>query len=74
MTTQPTQRQLQALQALRNNDDVVEYLQGLLDESTAKLVGIRDVEDFRVCQGHAQAYQKLIDTILGTTPRRSGKR
>lgn len=70
--TQPNQQQARALFDLRNNRDVIEYLQACLDETKNRLVTVVDEEAYRVIQGHAQAYQKLLNQIEGKT--NSGKR
>jgi len=74
MTPNPTARQLQALQALKMNQDLVDVLTTALEDRKAKLVYLMDPYDVQVCQGQAQAYKELLDTILGNSPARSGKR
>lgn len=70
--TQPTQQQVRALADLRNNRDVIDYLQACLDEIKHRLVTVVDAEAVRVMQGKAQAYQQLLNQIEGKT--NSGKR
>lgn len=74
MTPNPTARQAQALQALKMNQDLVDVLTSALEDRKAKLVYLRNPDDVYVCQGQAQAYKELLDTILGNSPARSGKR
>lgn len=70
--TQPTQQQARALDALRNNRDVVDYLQACLNDTKNRLVTAVDAEAIRVMQGQAQAYQSLLNQIEGKT--NGGKR
>lgn len=74
MTPNPTPRQRQALEALRNNTDVVDYLTACLEERKSKMLYLRDATDLTLCQGQAQFCQQLLDTVLGTTQQRSGQR
>lgn len=74
MTPNPTQRQQQALEAIRHNSDVIDFLTDCLEERKAKLVYLSDATDLTLCQGQAQFCQQLLDTILGTTQQKSGKR
>lgn len=70
--TQPTPQQARALDALRNNRDVVDYLQACLDDLKNRLVTVVDAEAARVMQGQAQAYQQILNQIEGKPS--SGKR
>lgn len=74
MTPNPTSRQQQALEAIKSQPDVVDYLTACLEERKTKLVFLQDANDIAVCQGQAQFCQHLLDTILGNTQQRSGRR
>lgn len=70
--TQPTPAQARALEDLRHNREVHDYLQACLDESKHRLITVVGAEDVRVLQGQAQAYQSLLNLIDGK--QKSGKR
>lgn len=74
MTPSPTPRQQQALESLRGQSDVVDYLTACLEERQAKLVYMQDANDIAVCQGQAQFCKHLLETILGKTQQKSGRR
>jgi|AntDeeMinimDraft_6_1070357.scaffolds.fasta_scaffold01437_3 hypothetical protein len=69
---QPTAQQARALADLPTDSGVREYVQACLDDTKHRLVTVADSEAFRIIQGHAQAYQNLLDCIEG--PTKSGKR
>lgn len=71
--TKPTPEQAKELKALANRAEVIEYLNACLDDAKQRLVTQQEPEAFRVIQGHAQAYQKLLNEIAGPLPP-SGKR
>lgn len=74
MNPTPTQRQAQALAAIRNNTDAVEYLKACLEARKAKMLMLNNIADIRVCQGQAQFCADLLDEILGTTQKSAKRR
>ncbi len=60
----PDAQQLKALQALRTNKDVVEFLEAGLEEAKNRLIVLEQPEAVRVTQGRAQAYQELLTHIF----------
>jgi hypothetical protein len=70
----PNERQAKALQELRNNSEVIGYLQTRLEEAKNNLVTQYETDLLRVLQGEARTLQFLIDCITKDFYQQSGKR
>lgn len=70
----PSPKQARALQELRANTDVVEFLGQYLLDTKNRLTTQRDAEVFRVLQGQAQALQQILDLVSADPTQQSGKR
>jgi hypothetical protein len=70
----PNEKQARALQELRNNPEVVGYLQASLEEAKTNLVTQYEVDLLRVLQGEARTLQFLVDCVTKDYHQHSGKR
>jgi hypothetical protein len=60
---QPDLTQARALQNLKNDTAVVEYLQACRETSRTMCV-IKDGDDYRVAQGQARTYETILKLIM----------
>ena len=70
----PSERQARALQELRSNTEVVDYLKTSLEETKNNLVTQYETDLLRVLQGEARTLQFLIDCVTKDFQPQSGKR
>jgi hypothetical protein len=70
----PSEKQARALQELRGNSEVVDYLKTSLEETKTNLVTQYETDLLRVLQGEARTLQFLLDCITKDFHQQSGKR
>jgi len=70
----PNERQARALNELRGNPDIVDYLKSNLEDAKNNLVTQYETDLLRVLQGEARTLQFLVDCITKDFQQQSGKR